>query len=95
VAYFGLCSCEFAQKNFIRAIAYCERALKEDKSDPDTYILRGQNYLELFNRDNRSDYLKSAQNNLEQALSLQPEHERLTEVRSQLVQIRELLPVVR
>ncbi|MEZ5356713.1 MAG: caspase family protein [Bryobacteraceae bacterium] len=94
-AYFGLCSCEFGLKNFIRAIAYCERALKEDKSDADTYVLMGQNYLELFNRDNRRDYLGSARESLESALRLEPKHERERELRSQLVQIRELLPVVR
>ncbi|MEZ5404329.1 MAG: caspase family protein [Bryobacteraceae bacterium] len=94
-AYFGLCSCEFAMKNFIRAIGYCERALKEDKSDADTYVLMGQNYLELFNRDNRRDYLGSAQESLESALRLAPWHERQRELKSQLGQIRELLPRVR
>jgi tetratricopeptide (TPR) repeat protein len=94
-AYFGLCSCEFGQKNFLRAISYCSRALKEDKNDSDTFILLGQNYLELFNRDNRRDYLQLAQDNLQQALALQPDHERKGEVKSQIAQIRELLPVVR
>jgi tetratricopeptide (TPR) repeat protein len=95
VAYFGLCSCEFGRKNFLRAIGYCEQALKEDKSDPDTYILLGQNYLELFNRDNRRDYLQPARRNLETALALQPDHERRVEIKSQIGQIRELLSVVR
>jgi tetratricopeptide (TPR) repeat protein len=95
VAYFGLCSCEFGRKNFLRAGGYCELALKEDKTDPDTYILLGQNYLELFNRDNRREFLQPARQNLEQALTLQPEHERKTELKSQIAQIRELLPVVR
>ena len=95
VAYFGLCSCEFGRKNFIRAIAYCERAAKEDQADPDTQILLGQNYLELFNRDNRKEYLSPAQRSLETALRLQPRHEREGELRKQIAQIRELLPLVR
>lgn len=95
VAYFGLCSCEFGRKNFIRAINYCERAVKEDQADPDTQILLGQNYLELFNRDNRREYLGPAQRSLETALRLQPRHEREGELRKQIAQIRELLPMVR
>jgi tetratricopeptide (TPR) repeat protein len=95
VAYFGLCSCEFRQKNFLRAIGYCERALREDRTDPDTYILIGQNYLELFNRDNRRDYLQPAKQSLEEALKLHPEHEQRNGVRSQISQIRELMSVVR
>ena len=94
-AYFGLCSCEFGRKNFIRAIGYCERAVKEDQSDPDTQILLGQNYLELFNRDNRREYLGPAQRSLETALRLQPRHEREGELKKQISQIRELLPLVR
>jgi predicted Zn-dependent protease len=95
VAYFGLCSCEFGRKNFLRAISYCERSVKEDQSDPDTQILLGQNYLELFNRDNRKEYLAPAQRSLEAALRLQPRHEREGEVRKQIAQIRELMPLVR
>jgi tetratricopeptide (TPR) repeat protein len=95
VAYFGLCSCEFAQKNFLRAIGYCEKAAKEDESDPDTHILLGQNYLELFNRDNRRDYLQPARRSLERALTLHPDHERKAEIKSQVGQIRELLSVLR
>jgi tetratricopeptide (TPR) repeat protein len=95
VAYFGLCSCEFNRKNFIRAINYCERSVKEDQSDPDTQILLGQNYLELFNRDNRREYLGPAQHSLEAALRLQPHHERESELKKQIAQIRELIPLVR
>jgi tetratricopeptide (TPR) repeat protein len=95
VAYFGLCSCEFSRKNFLRAINYCEHAVKEDQSDPDTQILLGQNYLELFNRDNRKEYLGPAQRSLETALRLQPRHEREGELKKQIAQIRELLPLVR
>jgi tetratricopeptide (TPR) repeat protein len=94
-AYFGLCSCEFGRKNFQRAIGFCERAVREDKSDADTYILMGQNYLELFNRDNRREHLGGARESLEQALRLQPEHERGREVKKQLTAIRELIPLVR
>lgn len=95
VAYFGLCSCEFNRKNFIRAINYCEHAVKEDNADPDTQILLGQNYLELFNRDNRKEYLGPAQKSLETALRLQPGHERQSEVKKQIAAIRELMPMVR
>ncbi|MFN7926036.1 MAG: caspase family protein [Bryobacteraceae bacterium] len=95
VAYFGLCSCEFARKNFLRAIGYCQQASREDQSDADTQILIGQNYLELFNRDNRREYLGSAKQSLEAALRIEPQHERQGELKKQLVQIRELMPLVR
>lgn len=95
VAYFGLCSCEFGRQNFLRAISYCERAAKEDQSDPDTQILMGQNYLELFNRDNRREYLGNARQNLESALRIEPQHERRGELLKQIASIRELLPLVR
>ena len=71
------------------------RRVREDKTDADTYILMGQNYLELFNRDNRREHLGGARDSLEQALRLQPGHERGGEVKKQLAMIRELLPVVR
>ena len=55
----------------------------------------GHNYLELFNRDNRREYLGPAQRSLETALRLQPRHEREGELKKQISQIRELLPLVR
>lgn len=94
-AYYGLCSCEFHLENFLRAIPWCDRSLKEDPADVETHILLGQNYLSLFNRDNRRDQLLGAQRHLEQALRLQPAHQQAPQLKAQVVQIREFLPLVR
>lgn len=94
-AYYGLCSCEFHRENFLRAIPWCERSLAEDPSDVEAHILLGQANLSLFNRDNRKDQLLGAQRHLEQALRLQPAHQNAPQLKSQLVMIREYLPVVR
>lgn len=94
-AYYGLCSCEFHLDNYLRAIPYCERSLKEDPADVEAHILLGQNYLSLFNRDNRRDQLAGAQKHLEQALRLQPAHHNAPQLKAQITQIREFLPLVR
>lgn len=94
-AYYGLCSCEFHLENYLRAIPWCERSLKEDPSDVETHILLGQNYLSLFNRDNRRNQLEGAQKHLEQALRLQPAHQNAPQLKAQITQIREFLPLVR
>jgi tetratricopeptide (TPR) repeat protein len=94
-AYFGLCGCETELKNFLRAREYCEKALSIDKTDATSFNMLGTIFMELFNRDNRRDYLVKAQESLQQALAINPAADFAKEAKQNLVQVRELLPVVR
>jgi tetratricopeptide (TPR) repeat protein len=94
-AFFGMCGCETELKNFLRAREYCEKALSVDKTDATTYNMLGTVFMELFNRDNRRDYLVKAQESLQQALSINPDADFAKEAKQNLTQIREFLPVLR
>ena len=82
-------------KNFLRAREYCEKALSIDKTDATSFNMLGTIFMELFNRDNRRDYLVKAQESLQQALAINPAADFAKEAKQNLVQVRELLPVVR
>ena len=94
-AFFGLCGCETELKNFLRARDYCEKAIAADKNDATTYNMLGTVYMDLFNRDNRRDYLVKAEGSLAMALQLSPEADFAGEARQNLRQVREILPKVR
>ena len=94
-AYFGMCGCETELKNFLRAREYCEKALSIDKNDATSYNMLGTVFMELFNRDNKRDYLVKAKDSLEQALAINPAADFAKEAKQNLVQIREFLPLVK
>lgn len=94
-AYFGLCGCEAELQNFLRAREYCEKAISNDKNDATSFYMLGTVFMDLFNRDNRKDYLVRAQENIQQALSINPDAEFAKDAKQNLVQIREFLPLVR
>jgi tetratricopeptide (TPR) repeat protein len=94
-AYFGICGCEAELKKFLRAREYCEKAIANDKSDATSYYMLGTVFMDLFNRDNRRDYLVKAQENIQQALSINPAADFAKDAKQNLVQIREFLPLVR
>jgi tetratricopeptide (TPR) repeat protein len=94
-AYFGMCGCEAELKNFLRAREYCEKAISTYKNDATSYYMLGTVFMDLFNRDNRRDYLVKAQDNIQQALSINPAAEFAGDAKKNLTQIREFLPMVR
>lgn len=94
-AYFGMCGCEAELQNFLRAREYCEKAISNDKNDATSFYMLGTVFMDLFNRDNRKDYLVRAQESIQQALSINPDAEFAKDAKQNLVQIREFLPLVR
>ena len=74
---------------------WCEKAIAIDKHDPYSWNLLGTAYLDLFNRDNRKEYLLKAEANIRKALELNPDAEFAAEANTNLKQIREILPQVR
>jgi tetratricopeptide (TPR) repeat protein len=94
-AYFGLCVCETERKNYLRAREYCEKALTIDKEDATTVYWLGTVFMDLFNRDNRRDYLVRAQESIQRALAINPDADYAAEAKQNLVQIREILPRVK
>ena len=94
-AYFGMCGCEAELKNFLRAREFCEKAISSDKTDASSYYMLGTVFMDLFNRDNMRDYLVKAQENIQQALSINPSAEFAKDAKQNLIQIREYLPVAR
>lgn len=94
-AFFGLCYCEIQRENTLRGSLWCEKAIAIDKHDPYSWNLLGTAYLDLFNRDNRKDYLLKAEANIRKALELNPDAEFAHEASANLKQIREILPQVR
>jgi tetratricopeptide (TPR) repeat protein len=94
-AFFGLCGCETELKNFLRAREYCEKAIGLDREDANATYLLGTVYMDLFNRDNRRDYLVKAEQNLAHSLSLAPNADFAREAKLNLGRVREILPMVR
>jgi tetratricopeptide (TPR) repeat protein len=94
-AYLGLCACETARDNLLRAASYCDKALALAPDDADAYVLLGQVYAGLFNRDNRKEDLLRAQSSLQKALQVNPALPQAPEIKRQLAEIREYLPRVR
>ena len=94
-AYFGMCGCEAELQNFLRAREYCEKAISNDKNDATSFYMLGTVFMDLFNRDNRKDYLVRAQESIQQALAINPDAEFAKDAKQNLVQIREFLPLVR
>lgn len=93
-ANYGLCACELGRQNFLRAIQLCNRVREIDKQDTDAMILLAVCYQNLFNRDNRRDYLVSAKGNLEEVLRLNPNVAKAAQLRASLREINEWLPLV-
>lgn len=94
-AYFGLCDCEVERRNFLRARDYCLKAVDIDKSDANAHYLLGTVYMDLFNRDNRREYLVKAEQSIARSLDLNPEAGFSKEARTNLARVREILPRVR
>ena len=88
-------ACEAELKNYLRAREYCEKAITSDKNDATSYYMLGTVFMDLFNRDNRRDYLVKAQDNIQQALSINPAAEFAVDAKRNLTQIREFLPIAR
>ena len=94
-AFFGLCGAETGLKNYLRARDYCEKAIAADKNDATSYNMLGTIYMDLFNRDNKRDFLVKAQDSLAMALQMSPDADFAGEARQNLKQVREILPQVR
>ncbi len=94
-AYYGLCAAEVGRDNYLRAIKYCRNSLATESDDPDTLVLLGDCYTRLFNNDNRRAYLMEAKGDFEAALRINPNMEQAGVLRKKLMEITELLGVVR
>ncbi len=94
-AFYGLCVCELELQNLVRGAQYCEKAITVDRQDPYSWNLLGTAYLDLFNRDNKREYLVKADTSIRKALELYPQAEFAKDARAHLVQIREILPLVK
>jgi tetratricopeptide (TPR) repeat protein len=94
-AYYGLCAAEVGRDNYLRAIKYCQNSLATEPDDPDTLVLLGDCYTRLFNNDNRRAYLLEAKGDFEAALRINPNMEQAGVLRRKLIEIAELLGVVR
>lgn len=94
-SYFGICACDLAETDYDQGLRNCRKALSVDASDADSYMLLGEIYTRMFNDENRRDHLVKAKENLESALRINPNHARAPEMRQKIVQVRELLPMVR
>src|SRR5579863_232826 len=94
-AYYGLCAAEIGKEDYHEAVTYCKRVLSIDKDDTDSYQLLAVSYSSLFNQDNRREYLLHAKESLEATLRINPHLENEKQLRSQLVEINEHLPLVR
>jgi hypothetical protein len=69
--------------------------LATEPDDPDTLVLLGDCYTRLFNNDNRRAYLLEAKGDFEAALRINPNMEQAGVLRRKLIEIAELLGVVR
>ena len=94
-AYYGLCASEVGKENLLRAVKYCQKSLSTEPDDPETYVLQGECYARLFNNDNRSAYLREAENSFSSALRINPQMDQAPIVRRKIKEIQELKALVR
>jgi tetratricopeptide (TPR) repeat protein len=94
-ALYGLCAAEIGRENNMRAVHYCQNSLAVERDDPETHLLLGEAYSRLFNHDNRRAHLVRAKENYEATLRLNPHVERSSEIRRRVIDITELLPMVK
>jgi tetratricopeptide (TPR) repeat protein/uncharacterized caspase-like protein len=92
LAYMGLCECETKLEHFLRASDYCRSAIKYDPQEPLAYFLLGNVYRDLFNTDNRRDYLISARANYAKMIQINPDLDLSPNAKKYIESIDQLLP---
>jgi len=95
LAYMGLCECETKLEHLLRAGDYCRSAIKYDPQEPLAYFLLGNVYRDLFNTDNRRDYLILARANYAKMIQINPDLELSPNARKYIESIDQLLPQVK
>ncbi len=73
LAYFGICDCERKLNNFDSAIAYCQKALTYDNSDPYAHYALGLSYLHKAVAANQTADLDPALKHLKEVVALNPD----------------------
>ena len=90
--YLGLCITENKTYNPLRAREYCTRALDYGEDDPIAHFLLGNINRDLFNLDQRCDYLVAAARSYDRMLSLNEFLAESGNARNYLEQITGILP---
>lgn len=94
-AFLGLCDCEARLGNSLRAVGYCEEAVKLDSKDPNGYFLLANAYRDLFNSRKTREYLILARQNYKQVVDMNPDIPEAHYSLDYMDQIDHLLPKVR
>ncbi len=91
VAFQGLCFCENALGNSMKAASYCKDAIRYDGKDPVAWFLLGNAYRDLYNSHTDVGNLSEARKSYAQSLSLNSDLEFSKAARAYLEQIDALL----
>ncbi len=92
--YLGLCICENALGRPLRAREYCVRAVNIDPQDAVAHFLLGNVYRDLFNADQKREYLISARDSYSRSVAINPDLEFAKNARNYIDQIESLLGVM-
>jgi tetratricopeptide (TPR) repeat protein len=85
--FLGVCLSDQKLGNLLHARDYCQRALKQDPNDPIAYFVHGNVNRDLYNRDKRCDYLKSAKDSYSKMVKLNKDLDESKNARAYLEQI--------
>jgi len=85
--FLGVCLSDQKLGNLLHAREYCQRAIKQDSSDPIAYFILGNVNRDLFNRDNRCDYLRSARDSYTKVIKLNRDLQESNNARAYLERI--------
>jgi len=91
LAYFGLCDAERKQMHFDPAVAYCQKSLAYDASDPYTHYALALCYARLAAQSGSLETLSAAQKHFRQMLSINPDLEEAQYAKANLKSIDDLL----
>ena len=86
-AYFGLCEAVNRQKRYDEAIAYCQKALAFDPSDPFSHYLLGLTFSEKYNQAGGLGLLAAARGHFDQVITLNPDTDEAAKARNYIQKI--------
>ncbi len=90
-AYYGLCAAEIGREKYLRAVSYCKQSLDAERDDPDSHLLLAECYAQLYNRDDRREYLRNARDNVDAALRINPYIDKAADLHRKVAKIDELM----
>lgn len=91
LAYFGLCDAERKQSHFDTAVAYCQKSLAYDKSDPYTHYALALCYAREAQATGSLETLSAAAKHFQTMLDLNPDLEEAKYARANLKSINAVL----